>query len=160
MPVLTYEFRTLDPDTASQLIDLSKVWVHENCCSGMVVNEASDLQEPLAVALEGERIVGYIFGHYYDQPRNSSYAAVGAPCFSVDELYVLPEFRGHGIGKKLFRMMEQLVTEHCDCMTLTTSTKNYRAILKLYIEELGMCFNSAFLVKQMPGAQKEETSCV
>ena len=150
--VVRYEFRAPQGDTAAQLIELSRVWVNENCCAGMVVNGYDDLQEPLAVALEGERIVGYCFGHYYEQPRNSSYAPAGAKCFCVDELYVLPEFRGQGIGKGLFRMMEEAVRNHCDCMTLTTSTRNYQAILKLYIEELAMCFNSAFLVKPMSGS--------
>ena len=154
--MLNFEFRNIDRDTATQLIELSRMWVEEDCCTGMVVNERDDLQEPLAVALEGERIVGYLFGHYYDQPRNSSYAPTGTKCFSVDELYVLPQYRGQGIGKELFRMMEEAVTNHCDCMTLTTSTRNYQAILKLYIEELGMCFNSAFLVKQLTGSEREK----
>jgi ribosomal protein S18 acetylase RimI-like enzyme len=154
--MLNFEFRHIDRDTAAQLIELSRLWVEEDCCAGMVVNERDDLQEPLAVALEGERIVGYLFGHYYDQPRDSSYAPAGTKCFSVDELYVLPQYRGQGIGKGLFRMMEEAVTNHCDCMTLTTSTRNYQAILKLYIEELGMCFNSAFLVKQLTGSEREK----
>ena len=154
--MLNFEFRHIDRDTAAQLIELSRLWVEEDCCGGMVVNERDDLQEPLAVALEGERIVGYLFGHYYEQPRNSSYAPAGTKCFSVDELYVLSQYRGQGIGKVLFRMMEEAVTNHCDCMTLTTSTRNYQAILKLYIEELGMCFNSAFLVKQLTGSEREK----
>ena len=154
--MLNFEFRNIDRDTAAQLIELSRLWVEEDCCAGMVVNERDDLQEPLAVALKDERIVGYLFGHYYDQPRNSSYASAGTKCFSVDELYVLPQYRGQGIGKELFRMMEAALAEDCRCMTLTTSTRNYQAILKLYIEELGMCFNSAFLVKQLTGSEREK----
>ena len=147
--MLRYEFRPLDCDTVKQLIELSGLWVEENCSYGMVVNEECDLQDNLAVALDGNRIVGYIFGHYYQQERKTSYIEVGKTCFEVDELYVLPQYRSRGIGKTLFTMMEKQVVNKCAYMTLATSTKNYKAILKLYVEELGMNFHSAFLIKSM-----------
>lgn len=146
--MIRYEFRAPAGDTARQLIALSEQWVEEDCSYGMVKNEESDLCEPLAVALDGERIVGYVFGHFYLQEKRTSYIEVGNRCFSVDELYVLPEFRRQGIGKTLFRMMEDKVQNACQYITLATSTKNYKSILKLYIEELGMGFHSAFLIKQ------------
>jgi len=45
--------------------------------------------------------------------------------------------------------MEDKVRENCKYLTLATSTKNYKAVLNLYIEELGMDFHSAFLTKQI-----------
>lgn len=147
--MLKFEFRNLDSDTVAQLIELSKLWVEEDCSYGMVANEESDLQENLAVALDENRIVGYIFGHYYQQERKTSYIEVGKTCFEVDELYVHPQYRSHGIGTNLFTMMEKKVSGNCDYITLATSTKNYKAILKLYVEELGMNFHSAFLIKSM-----------
>lgn len=149
MKMLKYEARKLDDSTVAQLIALSRQWVEEDCSYGMVENEKSDLCEPLMVALDGERIVGYIFGHFYRQETGTSYIGVGEDCFSVDELYVLPDYRSHGIGKNLFRMLEEQVTSQCRYITLATSTKNYKSILKLYIEELGMQFHSAFLIKPM-----------
>lgn len=146
--MIRYEFRKLDEDTALQLIALSQIWEGENCSYGMVINEKSDLKEPLAVALDGDQIVGYCFGAYYLQERKTSYIPEGSRCFSVDELYVLPQYRGQGIGKTLFFMMEQSVSEECDFITFATSTKNYKAILHLYVEELGMDFHSAFLIKK------------
>lgn len=146
--MIRYEFRNLDNDTVSQLIDLSHLWVEEDCSYGMVVNEKEDLKEPLAVALDGEKIIAYGFGAYYQQQRQTSCIPVGSRCFSLDELYVLPQYRGQGIGKALFRMMEQNVSEKCEFVTLTTSTKNYKAILHLYVEELGMDFHNAFLIKK------------
>ena len=151
--MIRYEFRKPEGDTAKQLIRLSEVWVTEGCSNGMVKNEKEDLSEPLAVALDGDRIVGYIFGHFYEQEKNNSCIAQGSGCFSVDELYVHPEYRRCGIGKELFRMMEEKVIGSCAYMTLTASAKDYKSILKLYVEELGMCFHSAFLYKQ---ADKEE----
>lgn len=146
--MIYYEFRTLDKDTVSQLITLSGIWVDEECSHGMVINEKEDLKEPLAVALDGDRIVGYCFGAYCTQERKTSYIPIGSRCFSLEELYVLPQYRGQGIGKTLFRMMEQAVSGECDFITLATSTKNYKAILHLYVEELEMDFHSAFLIKK------------
>ena len=147
--MIRYEFRTLDSDIAEQLIEMSRLWVAEDCSFGMIPNGKDDLSEPLAVALDEERIIGYCFGHYYRQEKKTSCIEVGSSCFCVDELYVLPSYRGQGIGSRLFRMIEDEVRGKCSHITLTTSTKNYRAILKLYVEELGMTFHSAFLIKSL-----------
>ena len=147
--MIQYAFKNLNEDTTRQLIELSRLWVEEDCSYGMVVNEASDLQFPVAVALDGEKIVGYCFGHAYVQEQRKSYMDAGKTCFSVDELYVLPQYRGAGIGRELFRMIEREAGKNCSFLTLATSTKNYKAILKLYIEELGMNFHSAFLIKNL-----------
>lgn len=144
-----YEFRTPLGDTADQLIGLSRRWVEENCSYGIVINEEADLSEPLVVALDGDRIIGYCFGHYYNQEKRTSCIAAGSTCFSIDELYVLPEYRRSGIGKRLFQMLEEEVKSQCSYITLTTSTKNYKGILKLYVDELEMNFHNAFLIKNL-----------
>lgn len=147
--MIQYAYRNLDVDTTRQLIELSKLWVEEECSYGMVVNEVDDLRAPVAVALDGGKIVGYCFGHSYVQEKRKSYMDAGTRCFEVDELYVLPEYRGKGIGRELFWMIEREAKKTCSFLTLATSTKNYKAILKLYIEELGMNFHSAFLIKNL-----------
>ena len=152
--MIRYEFRNLDEDTVHQLIELSRCWVEEECCWGMIPNEREDLQEPLAVALDGDRIAGYAFGHFYTQEKRTSYIEPGCRCFAVDELYVLPQYRSMGIGRALFQMIEREAAKNSSFLTLTTSTKNYKSILELYIEELGMNFHSAFLIKNL-----EETLC-
>ena len=147
--MIRYEFRTPTEETVSQLIELSRLWVEEDCSFGMVVNEECDLAEPLIVALDGEQIVGYCFGHYYKQEKRTSCIEQGAACFGLDELYVLPKYRSKGIGRELFRLMEEEIRDKSTHLTLTTSTKNYHAILKLYVEELGMTFHSAYLIKNL-----------
>lgn len=146
---MQYEFRKLDDDTVAQLIALSREWEAENCTHGLTANTRADLKEPLAVALDGGKIVGYIFGGFYQMERRTSYAQAGDPCFAVEELYVLPQYRSRGIGKALFHMMEEYVGDKCRFLTLSTATKNYKAILNLYVEELGMTFHSAYLIKEM-----------
>lgn len=146
--MIHYEFRKPEGDTARVLMEMSRAWVDENCCWGMVENGMDDLCEPLVVALDGESIIGYCFGHFYTQENKRTYAEKGERCFSLDELYVLPQYRGLGVGKALFRRMEARVTPDCGCIHLATSAKNYKGILNLYIEELGMTFSSASLFKR------------
>ncbi len=67
-------------------------------------------------------------------------------CFEVMEIFVEKECRNKGIGKALFEYMENTVEE--EYITLCTATKNYKAILHFYIEEVGMNFHSASLFKK------------
>ena len=76
----------------------------------------------------------------------------GTDCFEVEELYVCPPFRGRGIGQRLFRCAEQAVSAEADFLMLSTATKNWRAIMHFYIDELDMQFWSARLFKRLPQA--------
>ncbi len=67
----------------------------------------------------------------------------------VDEIYVNPAYRNQGIGKTLFRMLEEYVKSDCQYITGSTSTKDYKKILNFYVDELDMNFHSAFLIKKM-----------
>ena len=145
--MINYIEEKLSTGVIKELILLSQMWVAEDCSHGMVANTENDLLEPLFVARDGERIVGYIFGHFYTTESKNSYIELGRECFSVDELYVLPKYRSQGIGRELFRRIEEAVSEKCDYITLSTSTKNYKAVLHFYVEELDMNFHSAYLIK-------------
>lgn len=46
----------------------------------------------------------------------------------VDEIYVLPSFRNKGVGKKLFKLMENYVKESCNYIKLIVPTKNYKSM--------------------------------
>ena len=66
------------------------------------------------------------------------------------ELYVKPELRSKGIGKKLFLYMEEVMKrEKVELILLSTATKNYKAILHFYLDELGMEFWNARLFKRI-----------
>ena len=144
---MKYEFRKLDQTTLYELIELSRRWVEEDCSYGMIENTAEDIEEPLCVAVDNDKIIGYIFGHYYTTEKKTSYIDIGCKCFTVDELYVLPEYRSQGVGKELFKRLEDDVKDSCSYITLSTSTKDYKKILHFYVEELDMNFHSAFLIK-------------
>lgn len=146
---MNYEMRSLDENLAKELIELSRKWQEEGCSWGIIANTQEDLSEPLFVAINGEEIVGYIFGHFYITENKTSYIELGCKCFMIDEIYVLPSYRNKGIGKELFGMMEKHVKDSCQYLTLSTSTKNYKSILHFYVDELDMNFHSAFLIKEM-----------
>ena len=73
----------------------------------------------------------------------------GADYFEVDEIYVKPAYRSQGVGAALFRYMEEQVRPEAEYLMLGTATKNFRAILHFYIDELGMEFWSAALFKKL-----------
>ena len=148
--VLMIEFKqaTLDKETIDQLLELSANWVREDCSFGIVANAREDLKEPCFIALDGNKIVGYTFGHFYVKENKTSCIEIGSRCFDVDELYVLPEYRDKKIGGTLFKMIENFVKNDVDYITLSTPTKDYKRTLKFYVDNVDMTFHSAYLIKK------------
>lgn len=147
MPII-YKKAVLDEDTVKQLIDLSLIWEKEEITFGLRHNTKEDLEEPCFIAVDNNKIIGYIFGHYYVNDKDLNYGKKGDKCFDVMELYVLPEYRNKGIGKKLFSILESEVSKEASYITLSTATKDYRRILKFYSEEVDMTFHDAFFFKK------------
>lgn len=131
-----------------QLIFFSEDWEKENSCHGYRKNNLNDFEgKRVFLAVEGTDIYGYLFGHNEIAEKDTSIYKSGAKCFEIDELYVIPQFRNRGIGKKLFQYAEKEVASNVDIIKLNTATKNFKAILHFYIDELGMEFWSATLFK-------------
>lgn len=145
---MEFKKATFDEETVAQLIDLSKVWEKEEITFGLRSNTKQDLNEPCFIAIENDVIVGYAFGHFEVNEKYRSFSEVGDNFFFVDEVYVIPELRGKGIGKTLFKMLEEEVKDKVKCITLSTATKDYKKILNFYVEELGMTFHDAYLFKK------------
>ena len=146
-----FEFRkaTLSEENiVKQLLDLSKMWVDEDCSFGMVANSKEDLHEPLYIALDKDQVVGYIFGKFFIEKEKRSFVEIGDPCFEVEELYVIPSYRNQGIGKTLFSLLEKEVKDQVKYIVLATSTKDYQRTLKFYTKDNDMTYHSAFLIKK------------
>ena len=134
---------------AARLIELSELWAAEGCTHGLIPNGPEDLKEPLWIALDGETVIGYAFGHFYTAENRTSYIEPGSRCFDLDELYVLRSRRSEGIGRALYEAMREEVRGEADYVTLVTATKDWRRILRFYTEEVGMDFHNAFLIQSL-----------
>ena len=139
----------LNDDLLKQLIALSEDWEAEDSCHGYTKNEKEDIEGMrIFLAKDDEEIIGYLFGCEEIQEKATSVIEEGSRCFEIMEIYVKESFRNHGIGRDLFMFAEDRLKD-CDYLTLSTATKDYKAILHFYIEELGMEFWSARLFKKV-----------
>lgn len=141
---------TLTGEVLSVLLTLSKDWEKEQNVYGYRANERSDIEgNRIFLAYEGETVVGYCFGNGYASKNMRSIMPEGTWCFEVEELYVVPTFRSKGIGKRLMEAVCEAVRDEYEYITLATATKNCKAILHFYIDEVGMTFWSARLFKKL-----------
>ena len=148
-PPIRFKRAILDDATVNRLIELSVMWFNEDISVGITPNKKEDIQEVCYLALSDDVIVGYAFGHYYSEETRTSYIEPGAKRFDVDEIYVMKEYRSLGVGKKLFSLLEEEVKNNAQFITLPTSAKDYKKVLHFYVEELGVTFHSAYLIKKI-----------
>ena len=147
---ITVRETELTDDVVRTLIAFTRDWEAEHSCYGYRANTIEDLEgRRVFVALEGETPVGYLFGVTEPSRNETSIMPEGTPCFETEELYVAPAYRSRGIGSALFRKAADAVRGETEYITLSTATKNWRAILYFYLEELGMEFWSARLFKKL-----------
>ena len=140
----------LTPQVLDNLLKMSADWAAENSCRRYYPNELSDIQgNRIFLAMEEGTTVGYLLGHISRAERDSTVMAAGTPFFEVEELYIVPDHRSRGLGSALFRYAEEQVKQEASYMLLSTATKNWKAILHFYIEELGMEFWNARLFKKV-----------
>ena len=141
----------LDEALERELIRLSADWEAENSCWGYRANTHEDLAgRRVFLAEEDGFLCGYLFGLRETSKEKTSFMAAGTPYFEIEEIYVVPERRSQGIGRRLFALAEETARrEELPFLMLGTATKNARAILHFYLDELGMEFWSARLFKKL-----------
>lgn len=149
LPVSVQEI-PLTPEVLETLIRLSEDWEAENSCYGYRKNTSADIEgNRIFVAEDQDGVVGYLFGHVETAEKASSIMLDGTPFFEIEELYVQPERRSKGIGRKLIEYVEEAVSSDAKYILLSTATKNWKAIFHFYLDETGMEFWSARLFKRI-----------
>lgn len=135
-----------------QLLSLSRDWAEEKTCPAYYANEEADfLDKDIYVALDGERIVAYAYGEIRELTEATSYNRVGEKAFDLEELYVVPALRDRGVGKALYRFMEEQIRDRVDVIGVTAVSYQYEKLLRFYIRELGFGFKYAQLAKRTEG---------
>lgn len=141
---------SLTDDVLAELISLSKDWEAENSCYGYRANQQDDIEgNRIFLARDHGQTVGYLFGKYFGSENMKSIMSEGSSCFEVEEVYVIPSRRSAGIGKALFEFAADAVREEAEYITLSTATKNWKAIFHFYLDELDMTFWNARLFKRI-----------
>ena len=132
------------------LQELSQAWAEEKSCPAYYANDASEFLEKEAYVAEDDgRVAAYALGHAKELTEKTSYNRVGETAFELDEIYVAKEYRGRGVGKALFRFVEENARGRADVLALIAASYRYGDLLRFYIDELGMTFNHALLVKRL-----------
>ncbi|MBR5095367.1 MAG: GNAT family N-acetyltransferase [Oscillospiraceae bacterium] len=134
-----------------ELIRLSEDWEAEGSCYGYRRNGRADLEgrRVFVAELDGA-ILGYLFGVSERAEKMRSIMPDGTPFFEIEELYVAPAYRSRGLGGRLFRGAEEALRDGgAAYLLLSTASRNWRAVLHFYIDEMEMSFWSARLFKKL-----------
>ena len=133
-----------------ELLALSRMWADEHSCLSYSANESDEfINHDVYIALDDDRVVAYGLGNIKELEKKTSYNEIGEKAFFLDELYVAAEYRNRGIGKALYKFMEEDVKEKVDVISVIATSNEYKKLLNFYIEDLDMKFNHAQLTKRM-----------
>ena len=145
------EEKQLTEALLEMLVAFSEAWEQEQSCWGYRKNDRADIEgNRIFLAQVDGQTIGYLFGHMEKAQNMRSIMPADTPYFEMEELYIIPEKRSQGVGGALFRYAEDVLrNEKIEYIMLSTATKNHRAILHFYIDEMGMDFWSARLFKKL-----------
>lgn len=130
---------------------MSNEFFKENICNGISPDSYEELlKEEVFVVEENKNIIGFAYGHFEICDTNKTYYKKGDKSFYIEVMYILKSFRNKGYGNLLHKHIEQFAKENgCSNIQVDAVSKNYKSLLKFYIEELDYNFWSAWLIKPL-----------
>lgn len=133
------------------ILKMSEDFATEGCCNGIVPDTMDDLLEnEIYVAEEAGEILGYAYGSAETASRKRWFILPGTKNFYVEVIYVKPEHRSREVGRKLYKRLENRAKElGCGTMEVIAVSKSYQKLLHFYIDELGLEFFTAHLMKKI-----------
>ena len=138
-------------DLVEKLIPLSQDWIDEDISYGIVKNSIDDfLDKDIYVAYCNDVIIGYLLARITIEEKGNSIIKKGSKVYYIEELFVSKKYRNQNVGKRLFNLAQQYGKETgARYIDLITSDKDYKRIFNFYINQLGMEFFSANLIKKI-----------
>ena len=138
-------------DLVEKLIPLSQDWIDEDISYGIVKNSIDDfLDKDIYVAYCNDVIIGYLLARSTIEEKGNSIIKKGSKVYYIEELFVSKKYRNQNVGKRLFNLAQQYGKETgARYIDLITSDKDYKRIFNFYINQLGMEFFSANLIKKI-----------
>lgn len=145
------EIRLCKSNELSLVLSMSGDFLAENCCNGLVPDTLEELEKyEIYLALQNGEVVGYAYGQAETATRNRGPVKAGERSFSIEIIYIKPAFRSMGVGRLLFQALESQAKElGCTSLQLAAVSKSWQKLLHFYIDELGMEFWSAILLKKL-----------
>ena len=148
---LNYTIRFARESENKPISELSKKFSEENCCNGIIAdNEDYFKNLDVAVILVDNTIIGYGYGTFETNKKDTTFTKKDELNFVLEEIYICKEYRNCNLGKNLFKFLTDYAKKQ-GCKTVQTFavSKNYKALLHFYIDELKMEFWSANLIKKL-----------
>lgn len=140
---------SLKDNVIEELVALSKAWAEEYTCPAYNANDPGEfVNHDVYLVTDEGKVVAYALGHVYVMEEKHTYNEIGETAFELDEIVVAKSYRNRGIGKTLFRFIEQDVSDRVEVIRLVATSFQYERLLHFYVEEVGMTFNHAVLVKR------------
>ena len=138
-----------DDKIMGELLSLSKTWAAERSCPAYYENEPEEfINHSVYIATDYDRIVAYALGNIIELKEKTSYNEIGEKSFELDEIYVASDYRNRGIGKALYKFVEEDVRDKVDVIGVIATSYEYEKLLKFYVKDLDLSFNHALLVKR------------
>ena len=145
------QIRFAKKEDLKNVANLSESFAKEGCCNGIVADDEKYFEDrQIAIAVDKDVIIGYAYGEIETAEKDKSYIKKGDKVFCLEEMYVVQSKRNMNVGKKLYEFLEnEAKKKGVSVIELNAVSKNYKRLLKFYLDDLDMKFLSAYLYKKL-----------